>query len=290
MIVLITLIYLGCVYAAFKVIKLEVKPASVAIAAMIGIYVLGGVIISWNFAAPMVDKMTVTRAVIPLLASQNTKEAITKIHVAREQSVKKGDLLFEVETAPSQYMVDRRTAELEEARKNLASLTLSGPTAETQGRHPDALYELEQKVNELQGELGRASARYRSSISHINADALESALTDDTVMVDFMTFREGDQKKLMAGVVRKIGGETSYELVVYGQLDVIEKAVQDYREIIQDEGADEEGRDGDDGCGRQEDEGTAAPRQVDLLFDEIGCEVGHHGHDAACDPELDGER
>jgi tetratricopeptide (TPR) repeat protein len=42
---------------------------------------------------------------------------------------------------------------LRAARKALASLTLSGPTPETQGRHVEALYELEQQVNELQGEL-----------------------------------------------------------------------------------------------------------------------------------------
>ncbi len=133
-----------------------------------------------------------------------------------------------------------KASQLEQARKELAALTLSGPTPETQGRHADVLYELEQNVNELQGELGRASARYRSSIAHINADALEAAMDDETVLVDFMVFNEGDQTRLMAGIANKADGETSYNLVVYPDMSAIEKAIQHYRALIQDEGADED--------------------------------------------------
>jgi CHAT domain-containing protein/Flp pilus assembly protein TadD len=133
-----------------------------------------------------------------------------------------------------------RAQALEQARKELASLTLSGPTADTQGRHADVLYQLEQKVNELQGELGRASARYRSSIAHINADALESALPDNTVLVDFLTFMDGENRKLMAGIIGKQGDQVTYDLVVYDAMEDVEAAVLGYREFIQDEGADED--------------------------------------------------
>lgn len=122
MITIITLLYLGCVYAAFKVIKLKVNPVSVAVSVLIGVLVLGGIVIGWEFSAPMTEQMTVTRAVIPILSSQNTKEVIKKIHVKRHQPVKKGDLLYEVETAPFQYAVDQRTAQLEEAKHNIAAL------------------------------------------------------------------------------------------------------------------------------------------------------------------------
>jgi multidrug resistance efflux pump len=122
MITIIALLYLGCVYAAFKVIKIKVNPVSVAVSVVIGILVLGGIVIGWKFSAPLTEKMTVTRAVVPLLSSQNTKEVIKKIHVKRHQLVKKGDLLYEVETTPFQYAVDQKTAQLEEARQNIAAL------------------------------------------------------------------------------------------------------------------------------------------------------------------------
>ena len=133
MIIIITLIYLGCVYTAFKVIKIEVNPVSVAVSVVIGILVLGGIVIAWKFTAPITDKVTVTRAVIPLLSSQNTKELIKKIHVDRHQMVKKGDLLYEVETTPFQYAVDQNTAKLEEAKQNIAALEAAVAAARAVG-------------------------------------------------------------------------------------------------------------------------------------------------------------
>ena len=112
MITLIALCYLGCVYAAFKVIKIKLTTISIAVAALIGVFILSGIVIGWKFSAPMTQQMTVNRPVVPLVASQNTKEVIKKIHVKQDQPVKKGDLLYEVESAPFQYTVDQRTAQL----------------------------------------------------------------------------------------------------------------------------------------------------------------------------------
>ncbi len=130
--------------------------------------------------------------------------------------------------------------ELQEARKELAALTLSGPTAETKGRHVQALYELEQIVNELQGEIGRASVRYRSSISQISVDTLAAALPEGTALVDFLTYEEGEDKKILAGVVVNEDGEIRYELLTYADRSEIDEAIIEYRTIIQDDQADED--------------------------------------------------
>lgn len=122
MITIILLLYIGCVYAAFKLIKLKVNPVSVAVSAVIGVLLLGGIVIAWKFSAPITEKMTVSRPVIPLIASRNTKEVITKIHVERDQWVKKGDLLYEVQTAPFQFAVDQSTAKLAEDKQNIVAL------------------------------------------------------------------------------------------------------------------------------------------------------------------------
>ncbi len=132
------------------------------------------------------------------------------------------------------------SAELEAARKELASLTLSGPTADTQGRHSEALYELELAVNELQGEIGRASARYRSTIAGTSADELAESLADDAVLVDYLMYNDGDQEKALAGVLIKQDGDISWDLVTFESSEDIQTAVLDYREYIQDDLADEE--------------------------------------------------
>ena len=178
MIMIITLIYLSCVYAAFKVIKIKVNPVSVAAAALIGVIVLGGVVVGWKFSAPMTQKMTVIRPVIPLLASQNTKETIKKIHVKREQPVNKGDLLYEVETAPFQYTVEQRTAELEQARKNLDALEASVVAAESKIEQARALregarVELEVTSGMRADDIGAVSALKLTTeqLSYLSADA-----------------------------------------------------------------------------------------------------------------------
>ena len=122
MIIVMTIVYVACVLVAFKVIKITVRPVSIAIAALIGFFMLGGVVIGWKVSAPMTGQMTVKRNVIPLLSNQDSKEFIKKIHVAMDQPVKKGEVLYEVESAPNQYTVDQRTAQLARSRAVISEL------------------------------------------------------------------------------------------------------------------------------------------------------------------------
>lgn len=132
------------------------------------------------------------------------------------------------------------SAALESARKDLAALTLSGPTAATQGRHAEALYDLELRVNDLQGELGGASVRYRSSIAAVTARTLADSLTDNAALVDYLMYDDGEDGKVLAGVIVKEDGEVRYELVQFDNRAEIEASVLEFREIIQDDLADEE--------------------------------------------------
>ncbi len=166
---------------------------------------------------------------------------------AIEASLQRKGLLLKITSEIeqiAQLSADPRMASiasaLEEARKELASLTLSGPTPETQGRHAEALYELELRVNELQGELGRASARYRSSIAGTSADTLETVIDDGTALVDFLMYDDQGQGRVLAGVMIRQDGEISYRLVEFPDSREIEDAVIEYRTIIQDDLADED--------------------------------------------------
>ena len=127
--------------------------------------------------------------------------------------------------------------QLKAVRKRLAALTLSGPTAETKGRHPEALYLLEQEVNQLQGELGRASARFRTSIAQVNADTLETVLAEDHALVDFLNYESDGERHMLAAVVVNEGGEFRYELLRYADQEAIDGAITEYREMIQDDQA-----------------------------------------------------
>jgi len=130
--------------------------------------------------------------------------------------------------------------ELEMARKELAARTLSGPTAETKDNHVEVLYGLELKVNELQGQLGRESVRYRTSIAQVSAAALEGVLAEGNALVDFLVYEEEGEAKLVAGVAVKEGDQVRYELVSYDDRKAIEDIIIEYRSIIQDDSADED--------------------------------------------------
>jgi membrane fusion protein (multidrug efflux system) len=122
MITIITICYIGLVYAAFKVIKIKVTAASVAVATVIGVLILGGILIGWTQSAPITQQMVVYRPVIPVLSSQNSKGAIKKIYVKTDQPVKKGDPLYEVESAPFQHTLDQKMAQLAESKNKIREL------------------------------------------------------------------------------------------------------------------------------------------------------------------------
>ena len=67
MITVLLIGYLGCVVLAFKVIKLKVNPVSIAVATLIGVFMLGGVVIVWKQAAPMSGQMILRRRVLQVV-------------------------------------------------------------------------------------------------------------------------------------------------------------------------------------------------------------------------------
>ncbi|MBF0180803.1 MAG: CHAT domain-containing protein, partial [Magnetococcales bacterium] len=131
---------------------------------------------------------------------------------------------------------DRLTA----TRKQLASLTLSGPTQESGEKHLEVIHGLEQEVDRLQQELGQASKRFQRTAGNVTVAELEKHLPEKAALVDFLVFRDGRQVKLLAGILKKEQGKPVFDLAVYPDMEAIQKAVTDYRAMIQDEEADEE--------------------------------------------------
>jgi len=181
---------------------------------------------------------------ISLLSKMDTPDRGQKIIDA---SIQRKGLLLKVTSEIQQIATMSKdpklkfiAAELEQTRKELAARTLSGPTAETKDNHIEVLYNLEQKVNELQGQLGRESVRFRTSIAQVNAAALESVLAENNALVDFLVYEEDGEPKLVAGVAVREGDEVRYELVTYEDRAAIEDIIIEYRSIIQDDGADED--------------------------------------------------
>ena len=128
MIIAITAIYCALVYAAFRIIKIPVVTSTIAAAAGIGVFLIGGVLIGWQGAAPVSQQLTLVRYVVAL--NPDLKALIEKVHVEVGQRVKKGDLLFELDTGQFQGPVDSYTADLEAAKKQVDQLLAAVNSAE----------------------------------------------------------------------------------------------------------------------------------------------------------------
>ncbi|RAU22690.1 hypothetical protein CU669_08435 [Paramagnetospirillum kuznetsovii] len=127
------------------------------------------------------------------------------------------------------------TEELGEVRKRLAALTLSGPTEETKDNHVEVINGLEERINTLQGALGRSSVRFQQSTTPVGMDELVKALPANAVLVDFFIYGEEGKSRLVAGVLRKDGDTPVFGLVKYDGLAAIDNAIIKYRTDIQSE-------------------------------------------------------
>ncbi|CCG42274.1 CHAT domain-containing tetratricopeptide repeat protein [Magnetospirillum molischianum] len=180
-------------------------------------------------------------AYVALLARQNDAAAA---RLLLEASLNRKGLLLKVASESQQIArlardpeLTRLAAELTDVRKRLAALTLSGPTAETRENHIEIVNGLENRVNQLQGALGRASQKFRRSVAEISSEDLRQALPNDAALVDFVIYGEAGRQKMAAAVLRKEGDSPVFTLVRFEDPVLIDAAVTKYRAVIQDEDA-----------------------------------------------------
>ena len=128
------------------------------------------------------------------------------------------------------------TSELTVTRKELASLTLAGPTPENRDVFASKIHTLEERVNALQLQLGQASQRFREVLRPVTPEEVVEQL-EEVALVDFLVYRNQDQTLQLLAVVIS-GGEVN--IVNYGELEPIREMIEIVRETIQDEGSEDE--------------------------------------------------
>ena len=138
---------------------------------------------------------------------------------------------------------------LNDKRKELASMTLSGPTTETPEEFNKKTAKLESEVDELQAELGRASMIFHITSQPISVERVFENLTADDVLVDFLAYNDDGTQKVFA-VVAQAAEESCFawwkckdskiNLVPIGDVETIRQKVSIFRETIQDEESEED--------------------------------------------------
>jgi len=138
--------------------------------------------------------------------------------------------------------LNKLSQQLIDKKKSLASLTLSGPEETGATQFLLKIEQLENEIEELQGELGRASMRFKMTKETMNPNRIVSRLGDDDILLDYFAFMNQAQGKrqLIAVVAQKIDSDQyGYSKVVFDDMAMIDSWVDNYRSTIQDEDADE---------------------------------------------------
>lgn len=188
---------------------------------------------------------------LALLSKLGTKEAARQ---ALQVSLSRKGLLLKISSEIHRIVqlsnsptLSQKAKALDSKRKELASLTLSGPVMETPEAFRKKIARLESELYDLQAELSRASMIYQAASSHVNVDEVFKNLEADEVLVDYLTYNDNGEK-IMA-VVAQTTQSSCYlwwkcqkqqiDLIPIGALGYIQQVVSIYRETIQDEMAEE---------------------------------------------------
>lgn len=182
-------------------------------------------------------------AYLALLARQSPEIGGRK---ALEASMARKGLLLRVSSEVLQVArlardpaLTKVSEDLTKARKALAALILAGPTPETKDTHLQTIHATEERIALLEGQLGRASVKFRETVARATLDDVVKAMPPGAALVDFLAYKENGRDRLLAAVLINAPKKPQYALVKYDDPAAINIAVADYRKAIQDEEMDE---------------------------------------------------
>ncbi len=138
MIALFIIAYVTVVLVIYKLLRVRPTASNIAVVVSVGVVALGGIVVGWNFSAPLTNRLVVARFVVPIVPQVNGP--VTKIHAAPNIPLKGGqDLLLEIQPDIFQNTVDQLTAALDAARRNIDLLQAAAIAADAAVRRADAL-------------------------------------------------------------------------------------------------------------------------------------------------------
>ncbi len=191
-----------------------------------------------RFLTLLIKKRTPESAKKALSASLHRKGLLLKIT---------SEIHKIVEMSESPELAKTASA-LNKKRKQLASMTLSGPTSQTPEEFRKTVTRLENELEELQAELGRISVIYHIATKPVSVDDIYKNMSVDDVLIDYITYHDKTDK--VFAVVAQTNPEECFvwwecignqiDMIPLGNLEGIQKSISIFRETIQDEDADEE--------------------------------------------------
>ena len=148
---LLILIYLSICYVVFKVFRIPVNQWSLATAALGGIIGIALLLLIMNYNHPFTTNARIYFAVTSVLPS--VRGRVIEVPAQTNAPLKEGDVLFRVDPAPYQFVVDQKKAALAEAEQNVKQLKTVLDQATASAERANAQHELAQQNYDRQAEL-----------------------------------------------------------------------------------------------------------------------------------------
>jgi len=148
---LLILIYVSICYIVFKVFRIPVNQWSLATATLGGIIGIALLLLIMNYNHPFTTNARIYFAVTSVLPS--VRGRVIEVPAQTNAPLKEGDVLFRVDPAPYQFVVDQKKAALAEAEQNVKQLKTVLDQATASAERANAQHELAQQNYDRQAEL-----------------------------------------------------------------------------------------------------------------------------------------
>jgi multidrug resistance efflux pump len=174
---LLILIYVSICYVIFKIFRIPVNQWSLATATLGGVIGIAFILLVMNYNHPFTKNARIYFAVTPILPS--VKGRVVEVPVKPNTPLKEGDVLFRVDPAPYQYVVDQKKAALAEAEQNVLQLKAALDQATAGKEKAQAQFDLAQQNYDRQEELFKKNIIARATLDTFtrNLETARQSLT-----------------------------------------------------------------------------------------------------------------
>lgn len=148
---LLILLYVAVCMAIFKIFRIPVNQWTLATAALGGIVGLSALLVIMNYNHPYSTNARIYYAVTPILPSVSGR--VVLVPVKANQPLQQGDVLFKIDPAPYQYVVDQKAAQLADAEQSVKELKATLDQAKADRERAWAQLQLAQANYDRQVEL-----------------------------------------------------------------------------------------------------------------------------------------
>lgn len=125
---LMVLTYTAICYAIFKIFKIPINKWTVPTAALGGIILIAMILLIMNYNHPFTREARIYFATTPIIPV--VRGEVAEVPVTSNTPLKMGDVLFQIDPRPYQYVVEQKRAALAEAEQNVEVLEAALAAAE----------------------------------------------------------------------------------------------------------------------------------------------------------------